>query len=307
MNNNIFAENLKKFRIAKNLTQEQVADALRVTAQTVSRWECANTLPDVLTLPALAKLYGVMVDDFYKKQSVVYENYAQRLGSVYEKTRDPEDFLRAILEFQKQMKDHEPSTRDKWEYAFLYHDMVCECKKKALEWYDKAIADGPENDLHSYRRARSLRNDLLFLLGKGDEVLRTQKEKCESAPNDAEDWACLIEAYFVADRYDEGYEIFLKTIERFPENWLLYILGGDICEKLKKYDEAFRYWDKAGELGTYFYDEYYCKASCYHNMGEYEKAYNMYMTIAEKLRADHWDVEADMAEDTAKEIKHKMK
>ena len=42
-------------------------------------------------------------------------------------------------------------------------------------------------------------------------------------------------------------------------------------------------------------------------MGEYEKAYNMYMTIAEKLRADHWDVEADMAEDTAKEIKHKMK
>lgn len=40
MNNSIFAENLRKFRLAKNLTQEQVAAALYVTAQTVSRWEC---------------------------------------------------------------------------------------------------------------------------------------------------------------------------------------------------------------------------------------------------------------------------
>ena len=32
MNNNIFAENLKKFRIAKNLTQEQVAEMWQ------SRW-----------------------------------------------------------------------------------------------------------------------------------------------------------------------------------------------------------------------------------------------------------------------------
>ena len=261
----------------------------------------------MLTLPTLARLYGVMVDDFYKKQSIAYDNYAQRLGAIYEKTRDPEDFLRAILEFQNQMKDHEPSTRDKWEYAFLYHDMVCQCKETALEWYEKAIADGPEKDLHSYRRARALRNGLLFLLGKGDEVLRTQREKCESAPYDAEEWACLIETYYVADRYDEGYEVFLKAIEKFPENWRLYILGGDICEKLKKYDEAFRYWDRAGELGTYFHDELYAKANCYNNMGEYQKSYDLYMTIAEKLHNENWDEEAEMAENTAKEIKRKMK
>ncbi len=53
--NNIFTENLKKFRLAKGFTQEQVADKLNVNSQTVSRWECGTTLPDVMTLSELAK------------------------------------------------------------------------------------------------------------------------------------------------------------------------------------------------------------------------------------------------------------
>lgn len=107
MTNQVLSENFRKFRTARGLTQEQVAAVLNVNAQTVSRWECAATLPDVLMLPELARLYGVTVDDFYKKRSIAYDNYAQRLSSVYEKTRDPEDFLRCLLEYQKLMKDGE--------------------------------------------------------------------------------------------------------------------------------------------------------------------------------------------------------
>ena len=53
---------------------EQVANHLNVNVQTVSRWECGTTLPDVLTLPVLARLYGVTVDDFYKKSAVAYNS-----------------------------------------------------------------------------------------------------------------------------------------------------------------------------------------------------------------------------------------
>ena len=74
MEQTIFCENLKKFRLTKKYTQEQVANNLNVNVQTVSRWECGTTLPDVLTLPVLARLYGVIVDDFYKKNSVAYNN-----------------------------------------------------------------------------------------------------------------------------------------------------------------------------------------------------------------------------------------
>lgn len=58
-------KNIKRFRLAKNLTQEQAAQALRVSAQTVSRWECNTTLPDVTMLPRIAELYGVTIDTLY--------------------------------------------------------------------------------------------------------------------------------------------------------------------------------------------------------------------------------------------------
>lgn len=89
------AKNLKRLRSGKNFTQEQVAEALGVSAQTVSRWECGTTLPDVILLPEIARLYCVTVDDLYRETSVAYDNYAHRLGSVFEATRQPEDFLRA--------------------------------------------------------------------------------------------------------------------------------------------------------------------------------------------------------------------
>ena len=43
--NNLFSNNLKKLRLQKNLTQEQVAEVLGVSTQTISRWECNTTVP----------------------------------------------------------------------------------------------------------------------------------------------------------------------------------------------------------------------------------------------------------------------
>lgn len=307
MTNRILAENFKKFRLNKNLTQEQVADALMVNAQTVSRWECATTLPDIITLAELAKLYGVTVDDFYKKQSVAYDNYAQRLSSVYEKTLDPADFLHCILEFRKLNETVGLSTTDKWNLGATYHIMLCDCKEKALMWYDKTIADGKATDAHAYMRARSMKNQLLFEFGQGEEVIAQQKALCEQSPKDADEWMLLIEAYIFHKSYEEAYEVFHKAIEIFPEEWSLYIHGGDICKALKKYAEAFEHWKKAGELGTDYFDEYYCMAYCYEDMGEYEKSYQTFMKLAQLLRQANYDVEADMAEEDGEKVRLKIK
>lgn len=57
-----FAENLRTLRRTKNLTQEQLADLLAVSVQTVSRWENEITYPDVELLPVIAELFDTSVD-----------------------------------------------------------------------------------------------------------------------------------------------------------------------------------------------------------------------------------------------------
>ena len=54
--NTTFSKNLKKLRLQKKLTQEQAAEVLGVSTQTISRWECNTTLPDVMLLPEIAWL-----------------------------------------------------------------------------------------------------------------------------------------------------------------------------------------------------------------------------------------------------------
>lgn len=44
------------------LTQGQVAEKLFITTQSVSSWECGNSIPDTEKLPELASLYGVTTD-----------------------------------------------------------------------------------------------------------------------------------------------------------------------------------------------------------------------------------------------------
>ena len=55
-------ENLKKYRIKKNLTQEEVAEYLGITAQSVSKWERGESYPDITFLPPLANIFETSVD-----------------------------------------------------------------------------------------------------------------------------------------------------------------------------------------------------------------------------------------------------
>ena len=55
------------FRLAEarknsGLTQGQVAENLHITTQSVSSWECGNSIPDTEKLPEIAALYGVTTD-----------------------------------------------------------------------------------------------------------------------------------------------------------------------------------------------------------------------------------------------------
>lgn len=57
------SQNLKKLRTSRDMTQEQLAEALGVSCQSVSRWELAVCYPDVELLPPIANYFGVTLDE----------------------------------------------------------------------------------------------------------------------------------------------------------------------------------------------------------------------------------------------------
>lgn len=62
-------ENLKRLRTEKGLSQEEVAGLLFLSRQTVSKWENNQAEPGVENLKALARLYGVSLDQLLLAES----------------------------------------------------------------------------------------------------------------------------------------------------------------------------------------------------------------------------------------------
>ena len=60
--NNMIAERITELRKKKNMTQEDVARAIGVTNQAVSKWEAGINYPDVELIPRIASLFGVSVN-----------------------------------------------------------------------------------------------------------------------------------------------------------------------------------------------------------------------------------------------------
>lgn len=57
---------IKTLRLSKSMTQEQLAKALHVSAQAVSKWENGKSYPDIYSLLLLSALFDVSLDQLIK-------------------------------------------------------------------------------------------------------------------------------------------------------------------------------------------------------------------------------------------------
>ena len=57
-----FGETLKRLRKEKDMTQEQLAEYVNISPQSVSKWETNLTLPDITIIPMLANIFDVSAD-----------------------------------------------------------------------------------------------------------------------------------------------------------------------------------------------------------------------------------------------------
>lgn len=65
---------IKKSRIDAKLTQEQAAEVLGISRQTISNWENEKSYPDIVSVLKMSDLYGVSLDYLLKGDSTM-KNY----------------------------------------------------------------------------------------------------------------------------------------------------------------------------------------------------------------------------------------
>lgn len=89
-------EQITFLRKQKGLTQEQVAQALGVSNQAVSKWESAQCSPDIQLLPEIAQYFNVSIDRLmgYTSKDTV-ENVYLNIKALFEKIPEKEVFHEA--------------------------------------------------------------------------------------------------------------------------------------------------------------------------------------------------------------------
>ncbi len=65
-----FSEKLIALRKGRDLTQEQLAEQLNVSRQSVSKWESGQVIPEVEKIVALSKTFNVTLDSLLKPSEI---------------------------------------------------------------------------------------------------------------------------------------------------------------------------------------------------------------------------------------------
>lgn len=304
---NHLAANLRKLRLDKQLTQEQAAEKLGVSAQSVSRWETAATLPDVLLLPEIAQLYGVLVDDLFKPAVRGYDNNAQRLLAIYERTDKPEDFLAAAQEFERLIST-DAATADDWRsYGVIHEYMTTYAIRKALACYNKALDLSAHDDPAIYHRTQRQKIQLRCSIGQGETCIQEEEAILHEHPDNADVHVDLAHALFFGGQPEKSLAVCDEALVRFPQEGLLHVYAGDSLRELKRYEEALPHWEAAVALDEKFLDAMYSMAFCRGDMGQFDKAADIWEDIARRLEKRGLEIEAQWPREMAEKCRAQAK
>ncbi len=272
---------IRRLRNDRGLTQEALAAALNVTAQTVSKWECGNSIPDVQLLPEIAVYFGVSIDRLFamspEQQMERIENriYARGLFDEAEE-RQLEQQLRGFAE--------DPAYAGRAELlltklcnnqAEQYRLLAVEHGKKAVELTDgdreaiSELADAwgsyiPDWNVRNHhaliewygefcRRHPKNRPALMWLLDNliDDRRLTAAREWLEKLAHIDRSFRVPMYRYLIAQAAGDREEVEkqLAELESLADSeWCCALTLGDICTQRQDYDRAIAWYRRGQEL-----------------------------------------------------------
>lgn len=172
---------------------------------------------------------------------------------------------------------------------------------KAIELFDKVIDKGADINPEVFWKTKTQKMLLFSQIGRSKESVASSLDNIKNGSDNIIDWRCLIQAFIFDNDIKNAYEYFIKASKKFPDDSIIYTLGGNICEKSDRFDEALLYWDKAIELDDSC-DAKYSKLNYYVKIGEKEKCKNISAEIVEELKKVGLDIEAAAEEKRLKNL-----
>lgn len=127
------SKNVAKLRKEKGITQEQLALALNISTQAVSKWETNTSQPDTQTLPLIADYFEVSIDYLFYGEEYAYND-------IYNKVWDK------VAEHAQQSKEAYNEALTLFAYA---HHGICRWnnKNRSPVMYDEPLHISDENGL----------------------------------------------------------------------------------------------------------------------------------------------------------------
>ena len=333
-----FGGRIKTLRLSKSMTQEQLAQRLRVSPQAVSKWENGVTLPDIQLLPELSILLGTSIDALFSmtddKRMERIENmlWDQRFLS-REEFEAEERFLKdKCLEPDAQARATLLLAELYCKRAREYRELASPLARKAiglLPEYDKAAhtalfeAEGgvfPDwNDVNHHRtiefykdfiaRHPSQRRAYFWLLD-----LLIDDGRCPEARKYLEKMNRLGESYH-SDLYlgmilekegkpEEAAACWERMTQKDPNNWQSWFARADRLAKRCAYPEAIALYEKALALSPRprFTDPVNAIAQLYEIQGQYEKAIEFYQKEIELVREDWNETQGEAIDEPLRNI-----
>lgn len=301
MNRLHFSENMVRLRREKGVTQEAVAQFIGVTKASISKWETAQSLPDVLLLPELACYFDVTVDEL-----LGYEPWLSReqIKAYYHTLAEEfvkEPFETVMEKSRRLVKRYYSCYPFLLQIAVLWinHFMLAGETERQME----ILRDAGElcdrilkccKDLAASAMALNLKAFVDLQMRKPEKVVEALEEvqRTEELTNHAE---LLIQAYLMLGHTEkadqsaqvEAYRHTLSLLESIGE--LLSIHGGDrtYCkELLRRGDGLIELFDLQNLHPNAAAGFYYQAALILAGYGEEEEAYlrlECFAKLANKL------------------------
>lgn len=158
-------ETIRKHRKMKNMTQEEMAGRLGVTAPAVNKWENGNSFPDIMLLAPIARLLDISLDTLLSfHEELTEEEISQIVREIDDKARK-EPFEEVFRWAKKKMEQYPNSEQLSWQLALIldahrltgeiqepekYDEYILGCYTRALKSTDEEIRHHAADSLFGF-------------------------------------------------------------------------------------------------------------------------------------------------------------